>query len=54
MWAVGFNFEVVRDWQPARFKADPANAGQVLDRALWRLGRRENDYLALEPSVLVK
>src|SRR5690606_23450472 len=31
----GITFEAVGDWQLARFKADPANAGQVMDRGLW-------------------
>ena len=28
LWLVGFAFEAIGDWQLARFKADPANAGQ--------------------------
>ena len=37
MWAVGFGFETIGDLQLRRFRAAPANAGQVLDRGLWRL-----------------
>jgi steroid 5-alpha reductase family enzyme len=29
VWAAGFTFEAVADWQLARFKADPANRGKV-------------------------
>ena len=36
VWAVGFGFETVGDAQLRRFRADPANAGRVLDRGLWR------------------
>ena len=43
-FAVGFFFEVVGDWQMARFKADPANRGQVLDRGLWRYTRHPNYF----------
>jgi len=34
VWSVGFGFEAVGDAQLARFKADPANAGEVMDRGL--------------------
>ena len=37
VWLTGFAFEAVGDWQLARFLADPANRGQVMDRGLWRL-----------------
>ena len=36
VFAVGLAFEAVGDWQLARFRADPANAGRVMDRGLWR------------------
>src|SRR4051794_26697556 len=35
VFAVGFYFEAVGDWQLARFKADPSSRGQVMDRGLW-------------------
>jgi steroid 5-alpha reductase family enzyme len=35
--AFGIAFETVADAQMGRFKADPANAGQVMDRGLWRV-----------------
>jgi steroid 5-alpha reductase family enzyme len=44
LWAVGMFFEAVGDWQLARFKADPANAGRVMDRGLWRLTRHPNYF----------
>jgi len=49
VYAVGIFFEWVGDWQLARFKADPANEGQVLDTGLWRYTRHPNyfgDFLA--------
>jgi steroid 5-alpha reductase family enzyme len=44
LWAVGFFFEAVGDWQLARFKADPANRGRVLDRGVWRYTRHPNYF----------
>lgn len=44
IWAVGLGFEVVGDAQLARFKADPANAGKVMDRGLWRYTRHPNYF----------
>jgi steroid 5-alpha reductase family enzyme len=44
LWTVGFAFEAVGDWQLARFKADPANAGAVMDRGLWRYTRHPNYF----------
>ena len=41
---VGIFFESVGDYQLARFKADPANAGQVMDRGLWRYTRHPNYF----------
>ena len=40
----GLVFEATADAQLARFRADPANAGQVLDRGLWRLTRHPNYF----------
>lgn len=42
--AAGLVFESVADWQMARFKADPANDGNVLDRGLWRYSRHPNYF----------
>jgi steroid 5-alpha reductase family enzyme len=44
VWAVGFTFEAVGDLQLRRFKADPANAGRVLDTGLWRYTRHPNYF----------
>ena len=44
VWAAGFGFEAVGDEQLRRFKADPANAGRVLDRGLWRYTRHPNYF----------
>jgi len=44
VFAAGFFFEAVGDWQLVRFKADPASAGQVLERGLWRYSRHPNYF----------
>jgi len=44
LWAVGMFFETAGDLQLARFKADPANEGQVMDRGLWRYTRHPNYF----------
>jgi steroid 5-alpha reductase family enzyme len=44
LWLVGFGFEAIGDQQLARFKADPANRGKVLDRGLWRYTRHPNYF----------
>ena len=44
LWGIGLFFETVGDWQLARFKADPNNAGKVMDRGLWRLTRHPNYF----------
>jgi steroid 5-alpha reductase family enzyme len=43
-WLVGFVFEVVGDWQLARFRADPASKGRLMDRGLWRYTRHPNYF----------
>ncbi len=40
----GFLFETVADWQLARFKRNPQNAGRVMDRGLWRYSRHPNYF----------
>lgn len=40
----GVAFESLGDWQLTSFKRDPANAGQVLDRGLWRYTRHPNYF----------
>ncbi|WP_324261658.1 DUF1295 domain-containing protein [Altererythrobacter sp. H2] len=44
LWGVGIFFEWVGDWQLARFKADPANEGTILDTGLWRYTRHPNYF----------
>jgi len=44
LFAVGFAFEAGGDWQLARFKADPANQGRVMDRGFWRFTRHPNYF----------
>lgn len=44
IYLLGIFFEWVGDWQLARFKADPANHGQVLDSGLWRYTRHPNYF----------
>jgi steroid 5-alpha reductase family enzyme len=40
----GVLFEGIADWQLARFKADPAHRGKVLDQGLWRYTRHPNYF----------
>jgi steroid 5-alpha reductase family enzyme len=42
--ATGVGFETIGDLQLARFKADPANKGLVMDRGLWRYTRHPNYF----------
>lgn len=44
LFATGLFFEAVGDVQLARFKADPANRGRVMDRGLWRYTRHPNYF----------
>jgi steroid 5-alpha reductase family enzyme len=44
LWLIGFCFETIGDLQLARFKADPANRGRVLDTGLWRYTRHPNYF----------
>jgi steroid 5-alpha reductase family enzyme len=44
VWLVGVSFEAIGDFQLARFKADPANKGKVMDRGLWRYSRHPNYF----------
>lgn len=43
-WTIGFGFESIGDAQLKAFKADPASAGQVMDRGLWRYTRHPNYF----------
>ena len=44
LFAAGFFFETAGDWQLARFKADPAHRGQIMDQGLWRYTRHPNYF----------
>ncbi len=44
LFAIGFFFEAVGDAQLARFRADPANKGKVMDRGLWAWTRHPNYF----------
>ncbi len=44
VWTIGFGFEAIGDAQLARFKKDPANAGQIMDRGLWGWTRHPNYF----------
>ena len=44
IWAIGFFFEAVGDWQLSRFKADPANHGKLLETGVWRTTRHPNYF----------
>jgi steroid 5-alpha reductase family enzyme len=44
LWAFGFGFEALGDAQLSRFRADPRNAGKVLDIGLWRYTRHPNYF----------
>lgn len=44
IWAVGFTWEAVSDWQLMRFKANPANKGKIMTEGLWRLSRHPNYF----------
>ncbi|NIS81380.1 MAG: DUF1295 domain-containing protein [Anaerolineales bacterium] len=44
IWMIGFFFEAAGDFQIARFKADPANKGQVLRTGVWRYTRHPNYF----------
>ena len=42
LWVIGFTLEWYCDAELARFKADPAKKGQVLDTGFWRYTRHPN------------
>jgi steroid 5-alpha reductase family enzyme len=44
VWALGFLFEALGDWQLAAFVADPANAGKLMQDGLWRYTRHPNYF----------
>lgn len=44
LWLTGFLWESIADRQLARFKANPANKGAVMDSGLWRYSRHPNYF----------
>jgi len=44
VWAIGFFFEAAGDWQLFRFKSNPANKGEVMNRGVWRYTRHPNYF----------
>ncbi|OEV04174.1 DUF1295 domain-containing protein [Streptomyces oceani] len=44
LWATGLFFEAVGDAQLARFQADSANRGRIMDRGLWAWTRHPNYF----------
>ena len=44
IWAIGFYFEAVGDWQLRKFRKNPANKGKVMDRGLWKYTRHPNYF----------
>lgn len=44
LWLIGMFFEVLGDFQLARFKAQIGNRGKVLDTGLWRFTRHPNYF----------
>ena len=44
LWAIGFFFEATGDFQLARFRANPANKGKLLNQGVWRYTRHPNYF----------
>ncbi|MSX81713.1 MAG: DUF1295 domain-containing protein, partial [Actinobacteria bacterium] len=44
IWAVGFAFESIGDWQLSKFGSDPANKSRVMDQGLWAWTRHPNYF----------
>jgi len=44
LWLKGFLWETVADWQLVRHSRNPATAGTLLDRGLWRYSRHPNYF----------
>lgn len=43
-WITGFCFEAGGDYQLAKFKANPANKGKILNTGFWRITRHPNYF----------
>lgn len=44
VWAYGFFFEAVGDWQLTRFIANPANKGKLMTTGVWKYTRHPNYF----------
>ena len=44
VWAFGFIFELVADWQLQQFRDDTSNRGQLIKSGLWRYSRHPNYF----------
>ncbi len=44
LFAFGFYWETLADWQLSQFKANPSNKGKVLNTGLWRYSRHPNYF----------
>lgn len=44
IWAIGFIFETIGDYQLDRFKSDPRNKGKIMKYGLWRFSRHPNYF----------
>lgn len=44
IWTAGILIESAADWQLARFLADPANRGKIMNRYLWKYSRHPNYF----------
>lgn len=44
IWAIGFIFEAVGDWQLSKFKSKPENKGKIMTKGLWQYTRHPNYF----------
>lgn len=44
VWAIGFFFEAVGDWQLRQFIANPEHKGKIMTRGLWKYTRHPNYF----------
>ena len=44
IWAIGYFFEVVGDYQLDQFISNPDNRGKIMDKGLWRYSRHPNYF----------